>query len=149
MRILLYFIMMKETIEENKFWDKLGLCTSVLCLIHCITPPILMLYLPVSTFSFLQEEIVHNILSVIVIASIIFAVYPTCKKHEHKDILILAGMGVLFIIAAAFVAHHSNKLHYSFTMLGSLFLIISHVKNIRVRHGKCIESQDCQHSKNK
>ena len=136
---------MKETIEETKFWDKLGLCTSILCLIHCVLPPILMIFLPFNTFSFLQAEFIHDILSIIVIGSMIIAVYPNCKQHEHLDIIGFAFIGIMFIIAAAFSGHMSSSLHTTLTMIGSLFLIISHVKNIKVRHGKCVESKSCNH----
>lgn len=141
---------MKDNIEDNKFWDKLGLCTSTLCLIHCVVPPILMIFLPMNTFSFLKAEFVHDILSVIVIGSIILAVYPNCKKHEHLDIIGYAFLGVFFIVAASFAANISNLLHVSLTMIGSLFLITSHVKNIKVRHGKCSsntesKSVSCNH----
>ena len=134
---------MKDSTEETKIWDKLGLCTSILCLIHCILPPVLMLFLPINTFSFLQTEYIHDILSVVVITSIAFAVYPTCKEHGHLDIIITAVLGVIFVIGAGFT--HQPKIHMALTMIGSIFLIISHVKNIKVRHGKCSDTEQCSH----
>lgn len=140
---------MKETTENtsdnNKIWDKLGLCTSILCLIHCILPPLLMLFIPMNTFSFLEAEGVHGALSVVVVLSIIVAIYPTCKKHEHRDILIIASLGILFVVGAAFITHFNETLHIVLTMIGSILLIIAHVKNIKVRHGKCTEVDKCKH----
>ena len=102
-----------------------------------------MLFLPLNTFSFLEAEIIHGVLSVVVIASIIVAIYPTCKKHEHRDILVIASLGILFVVAAAFITHINDTLHIILTMIGSVFLIIAHVKNIKVRHGKCSDKIQC------
>lgn len=134
---------MKNTQESSKIWDKIGLCTSVLCLIHCMVPPLLMIFLPFNSFSFLEAEGVHSILSIIVVISIIVAIYPTCKKHEHLDIVIFASLGILLVVGATFMAHHFERLHIVLTMIGSIFLIIAHVKNIKVRHGKCNIKTSC------
>ena len=58
---------MKDAIEDTKFWDKLGICGSTLCLIHCILPPILMVFLPLNQSALFEIEFIHDILSIVVI----------------------------------------------------------------------------------
>lgn len=136
---------MKENTEDTRFWDRLGLCASVLCLIHCLLPPLLLLFLPFHKIAFLEAEIIHDTLALVVITSILIAVYPNCKKHEHLDIVGFAFLGVFFIIGASLLTSFSPVVHSIFTILGSIMLITAHVKNIKVRHGKCIEAKACSH----
>jgi hypothetical protein len=132
---------MSEQTMMNKIWDKVGICASGLCLVHCIATPALLLAFPASTMSFLGAELVHEIheiFAVIVVASILIAVYPTCRKHGHKDIITIALAGVSLVLSAVFMHDlMSENVSHGLTVLGSIFLIWAHVRNMKVRHGKC------------
>lgn len=138
---------MNERTLMTKFWDKIGICASGLCLIHCIATPILLLLFPVSKISFLGVESVHEIheiFALIVVSSILIAVYPTCRKHGHKDIIFIALAGVTLIIGSIFLHDFmSENITHGLTILGSIFLICAHVKNMKVRHGKCSSTKHC------
>ncbi len=130
----------------KKFWDKMGICASTVCLIHCLATPFILILYPASDLFFIESEIVHQVLGLIVISSALFAVYPHCHRHGHKDILALAFSGAFFIILGIFSHDLPEYMSHGFTILGSIFLISAHVKNIRVRHGKC-ESDHTHHNK--
>jgi len=121
----------------NKIWDKIGLCASGLCLIHCLATPILLLLMPGFQFSEGFDEHMHEIFAVIVVTSIMFAVYPHCRKHGHKDIIAYAFIGVALILVSVFFQDIPLDLSHILTIIGSIFLIIAHVKNMKVRHGNC------------
>jgi hypothetical protein len=128
----------------NKVWDKVGICASGLCLVHCIATPVLLLLFPASKMSFLGVEIVHEVFAVVVVASILIAVYPTCRKHGHKDIIAIALAGVAFVLSAIFMHDFmSENISHGLTILGSAFLIWAHVRNMKVRHGKCASKTHC------
>ncbi len=138
---------MNETSLTTKIWDKVGICASTLCLIHCLATPVLLIIFPASSLAKIQESLFHAVFAVIVLGSILLAVYPNCKKHGHKDILTFSILGV-FCILASFIFHdHEASLETVFTIIGSMFLIIAHFKNMKVRHGKCINSKvsTCSH----
>lgn len=122
----------------NKFWDRIGICASGLCLVHCIATPFLLLLFPSIKLAYFEHDNFHQIFGVIVVSSVLVAVYPQCRKHGHKDIVIWALSGVLLILAGIFIGHELGE-HYEhiLTILGSFFLIWAHVKNMKVRHGKC------------
>lgn len=124
----------------NRLWDKMGICASGLCLIHCLTTPILLVFYPV----FLTTEthdFVHEILAFVVVASIMIAVFPKCHKHGHYDIIAIATAGVLLVIGGLFL-HESTFFWATFvTSIGSIFLITAHFKNMKIRHGKCESKQ--------
>lgn len=120
----------------NKIFDKLGICASTLCLIHCLATPILILFFPaIEDLLGTSAEHFHTALAVIVVSLVLIAVYPQCRRHGHKDIVAIALIGVGFIIGSLFIENHPLA-HHSTTIIGSIFLIIAHFKNMKVRHNK-------------
>lgn len=116
--------------------DRFGVCASSLCLIHCALTPFALLLFPGVKGLFTEEA--HRLFAVVVVSSIVFAVYPHCRKHGHKDIVASAATGVLLVLGAVFFERFMPlSAHYGLTIAGSLFLILAHWKNIKVRHGKC------------
>lgn len=130
----------------NKFFDKLGICVSGLCLVHCLIMPFALLSFPVlSNYFHHLEENIHLIFGVLVLTSAIFAVYPHCRKSGRKDILILALMGSITVLTAFTLAHEiSEVLESILTVTGSVMLIIAHFRNMKVKHTKCEDlAQPC------
>ncbi len=128
----------------NKIWDKLGICTSTLCLFHCLATPILLLAFPATQFEFLNDHMIHEIFAIVIVISLMLAIYPTCKEHGHIDIIVIATIGVAFILASVFLDDYiTGMLHTTFTIFGSIFLITAHLKNMKVRHGRCNVKTSC------
>lgn len=120
----------------NKLWDKIGICASGLCLIHCLATPIILLFFPLFLHNE-THEFLHEVLAFVVIASVMVAVFPKCHKHGHYDIIAIASVGMLLVLAGLFVHDISIYLATGVTSVGSGFLIYAHYKNMRIRHGKC------------
>ena len=126
----------------SKIWDKIGICASGFCLIHCLATPLLLLFVPGFQHSEHLDEHFHEIFAVIVTTSILFAVYPHCRKHGHNDIIITALIGVILILVSTFIHDLPTSLSHTLTILGSIVLITAHIKNMKVRHGKCTTNHD-------
>ena len=124
----------------SKIWDKLGICASGLCLLHCISTPIILALFPALRSFFVEEEIVHIIFAFIVLLPVMIAVFPQCAKHGHYDILLRATMGLILVISGIFTHEFNEILSVVLSILGSILLINAHLKNMRVRHGKCSSS---------
>lgn len=121
----------------NKIWDKIGICASGLCLVHCLLTPILILAFPSYNFSAAKDDSIHEIFAVVIIISLMMAVYPTCRKHGHKDIVVFAALGIILILLGTFLHSLPETLSHIVVIAGSISLIIAHIKNMRVRHGTC------------
>jgi len=132
-----YIPSVERTTMINKIWDKIGICASGLCLIHCLATPIMLLALPGFEFSPGIDEHFHEIFAVVVVSSIMFAVYPNCRKHGHNDIILIALAGIILILISTFFHQLPIALSHTMTIAGSITLIIAHIKNMKVRHGKC------------
>lgn len=131
----------------NKIWDKIGICASGLCLIHCLATPVLLLVSPV--FKITEDghdhghTSFHEIFGIIVIASIMLAVFPNCRKHGHYDIMAISLTGMVLVLAGIFVHDIPEIASQTLTVIGSVLLITAHVKNMKVRHGKCQSETSC------
>lgn len=132
---------MENRTVMTRLWDKIGICASGLCLVHCLATPILLITMPASSVSGLDSPLTHQIFAIIVTISILLAVYPHCKKHGHKDIIAYAFVGFIFILAGILLHDAvSEEVTHGLTILGSIVLIYCHIKNMKIRHGKCHES---------
>lgn len=135
----------------KKIMDKFGICVSSLCLIHCLLTPVFIILFPSLTSTIIVDESLHIIFAVLVIFSVIIAVYPQCRRHGHKDIIAYALAGISLIVLS-FVLEDTlgHEGHIGLSILGSISLIIAHIRNIKVRHGKCEpvhkHSSSCKHS---
>lgn len=129
----------------NKILDKIGICVSGLCLVHCLLTPFVLVLFPSFKLAFFNHELFHQIFGVIVVSSVLIAVYPQCRKHGHKDIIAWAIGGVALILAGIFLGHEfGEEIEHGLTILGSIFLITAHIKNMKVRHGKCETKSTCE-----
>jgi hypothetical protein len=130
----------------NKVLDRFGICVSGICLVHCILTPIIIILFPTLKASHVFHESIHLIFGSTVIISVLLAVYPHCNKHGHKDIVGYAVAGTMTILFALFFGHDiSPTAEHGLTILGSILLIVAHIKNMKVRHGRC--ESDCSSSK--
>lgn len=121
----------------NKAWDKLGICASTLCILHCLSTPLVLLFFPLAHTEAAETHHIHEIFAMVIIPIILMAVYPTCRRHGHKDIIALAVIGTIAIILGIIL--HDAPLFFGeiSTVIGSILLISAHIKNMKVRHGKC------------
>lgn len=121
----------------NKILDRFGICASTLCLVHCILTPFIIMFFPSIKSLLGDTHLVHELFAAVVITVVVIAVYPQCRRHGHKDIIAYALIGAALILSAVFLFHENLALHYSLTIIGSLALIVAHIKNMRLRHNKC------------
>jgi hypothetical protein len=128
--------------------DKMGICASGLCLIHCLATPVALALFPTVSSDILGSNLIHILFGIVVVLLSLAAIIPNCRSHEHKDIFYIALTGASLIIIAVIFGHDLGEMaEHAMTITGSILLISAHLKNIKVRHGKCEESTtECAHS---
>ncbi|MEM6820925.1 MAG: MerC domain-containing protein [Verrucomicrobiota bacterium] len=151
--------------SQSQSWlDSVAVGMSLLCAIHCLITPILIVFLPIITTTFWVHQDFHLWMLLFVVPTTTLAVFLGCKKHKDRWVIIL---GLLGIITLSCVAIHGSFLtEVSFLQadgtvcphcvqepgrsltdpvsiinsLGGLFLICGHVRNFLL----CRKHQ-CQH----
>jgi hypothetical protein len=124
----------REVVEATKIrnWaDRLGLCLSLVCLIHCILTPILLLSIP--SLMLIEESGAHEwfhrglfaILPVLAIAAFI----PGYLRHKDKRVFFWGAPGIALLATGILVFEGQMGPQALTTIAGSLFLIRAHLLN--------------------
>ena len=114
--------------------DKFAMTLSMVCLVHCLFAPSLIIL----TYSFMamsvESELVHKLILLITVPVSLFALSLGYKNHSTMNFIALGIIGlptlVLAVILGEGVLGKNGELFL--TMLGSTLVIISHYKNYQI-----------------
>jgi len=138
--------------------DRLGMGMALVCAVHCLLTPILVVLLPIIATSFWVDQSFHLWMLAIVAPMTAFSFFMGCRKHHDGLLILLAGVGLVLLITGISVGCSScdshNHAHSIFdldsfphslesllTTLGGLTLVIAHFRNFRLcRHTNCKHS---------
>lgn len=109
--------------------DKIGIWTSIICLIHCLVFPILATSFPIFLKLDTKFEIALFVIA-FVVGSLSFI--DNISKHKYYLSLLFFTIGFVLIFVSLFVYHH-------LTYPGLISLIIAHYLNYK----KIKESDGC------
>lgn len=113
---------------QSDLADKLGICLSGLCLIHCIILPVLILVLPSMHF-WLEWTYFHDVMLVALPALALGAFVPGFRKHRNRVVFYWATPGLaLIVMGTLFFGEHGWR-EVSLSILGSFLLIRAHRLN--------------------
>jgi len=143
------------------FLDTFAVSMSLLCAVHCLITPILLIVLPILATSVWVHKDFHIWMMILVIPTTVIAMTQGCKKHKDKMVIILSSCGLATLLGVAIyesyvhgiteTAHCSNCVSPAENSLltmatlvnisGGILLASAHVRNFLL----CRKS-DCCHS---
>ena len=117
----------------QKIIDNLGITVSSVCAIHCLLLPAIFLIAP---YSFLASHEFHEALIYFILPCALIAFVLGCRKHGDMKVAIMGSIGII-LLASAVILHealHSDRHSESLmsvliTVVGSVILIFSHLRN--------------------
>lgn len=129
---------MKTTQEVT---DKLSIGLSMLCAIHCLVLPLLLVALPSLGAFQLQNENFHTWMLVSVIPISIYSLTVGCRKHKRYKLFLLGGSGLMLMVVAVLFG---NEIAGEFgekalTLAGATLIVFAHFGNFRLcrKHDNC------------
>ena len=152
---------MNITYFKKQISDKLSICLSLCCILHCIALPVLILIIPSISSFWINDENVHIFLVLLAIPISLFAMGKSLRIHNNYKCIALAVVGLLLLVAAifmhdiGFIGEHGHEEHGHeengqddhgheehggigetletiFTVIGGLILLSAHYLNIRL-----------------
>ncbi|MFK7825438.1 MAG: MerC domain-containing protein [Oligoflexales bacterium] len=122
-------------IRIQSYTDKFAIGLSVLCSIHCLLLPVVMLLVPsLAALSIADDELFHKWMIAGVLPISLFALTMGCRKHGKYTFLALGSLGVVLLSLAAFWGHELvGESGEKYITLASSFLIaLAHFNNHRL-----------------
>jgi len=118
---------MNITQVKKQFSDKLSICLSLCCILHCIALPVIILMIPSFASLWINNEKVHVILVLFAVPISLFAMAKSLRVHHNYKCISLAVIGLSLLVGAIFmhdinfgseshsgheeVAHHEEAEH--------------------------------------
>lgn len=127
--------------------DKMAIGISLLCAIHCLAFPLMMVLLPSLAVLQFDDEAFHFWMVMVVIPTSAYALTMGCKKHEHYRVAVLGIVGLLLLTSAAFLgaALLGELWEKVLTVTGASIVALGHYSNYRLcrQHDSCACHEHC------
>lgn len=81
--------------------DEAGMLVSALCLVHCLSLPVLLALAPAFGSS-LADPLVHRLFAVLAGLSVVAALFPSAITHGRWAIAAVGSVGTLLLLVSAF-----------------------------------------------
>lgn len=123
-------------IRSHKWLDSIAIGMSMLCAIHCLITPVLIVFLPILATTFWVHENFHLWMLFFVIPTTTAAVFMGCRQHKDRLIPILSAFGLLFLVAVVVfeTANHSDTLASATTLNAGPGIITSGADTVACPH---------------
>ena len=132
-------------LNKDYISDKVSICLSLFCILHCIALPALILIVPSMASFWINDENVHVFLVLLAIPISLFAMGKSLRKHHNYKCIVLAGIGLLLLVVAIFMhdigfnGEHGHDEHGRlgetletvFTVIGGVVLFCAHLLNLK------------------
>ena len=88
---------------KKQFSDKLSICLSLCCILHCIALPVIILMIPSFASLWINNEKVHVILVLFAVPISLFAMAKSLRVHHNYKCISLAFIGLSLLVVAIFM----------------------------------------------
>ena len=88
---------------KKQFSDKLSICLSLCCILHCIALPAIILMIPSFASLWINNEKVHVLLVLFAVPISLFAMAKSLRIHHNYKCISLAIIGLSLLVIAIFM----------------------------------------------
>lgn len=115
----------------NTLPDKLGMCVSAICMVHCLAIPILLLFGLDAVLLVVDQEWLELLIIVFTFGVGVISFLSGFVRHKQHFIPVLFIAGFLLIVNGEAVSHMWVSLLLSVS--GAIIIIYAHVQNLKWR----------------
>ncbi len=114
--------------------DRLGISVSLVCLVHCLVLPFVLVGVSAWATVGAWETLIHAALAGLAIPAALLTAVPGYREHRRTHVPVLLGLGALALVAS-FALHEvvGEAGHWAATFVGSALLVAGHTQNYRLR----------------
>jgi len=106
----------------------------MVCAIHCLTLPILLVAFPAIGATIFGQEEFHKLLLWLVIPTSVVSLTLGCRQHKDSLVLLLGAIGIGVLCFAAILGHDllGETGERSATLIGAGLVAFGHIRNFRL-----------------
>ena len=121
-------------ISTRAFTDKMAMSLSLLCALHCLVSPLIIVMLPSLAALQFDGEAFHLWMVLAVIPTSIYALTMGCKQHKRYRLLGLGLLGLLFLLSAVLAGEEliGDFWEKALTVIGAAIIALGHYRNYRL-----------------
>lgn len=114
--------------------DKFAIGLSLLCTIHCLAVPVLLVMLPSLASLQLDNEAFHAWMVLAVLPTSLYALTLGCKKHKRYRLVALGCTGLVLLVSAVLLGEEvlSEAGEKLVTVVGAGLVAWGHLLNFRL-----------------
>ena len=117
----------------SRHFDQIAIALSAICIVHCLTVPILVAVLPLAAISLGSDVHFHSLMLWLVVPTSLVGFALGFRIHRKAPIVVLGLVGIVVLAAAAVWGHSSWTESYEIlvSVVASLILGAAHWLNFR------------------
>jgi hypothetical protein len=118
----------------QSFFDRLAVLISLLCAVHCLLLPVLLVAFPLLSGSLLSDESFHQLLLWVILPTSIISISLARCHHPDRKVLVLVSSGLFVLVFAALIAHEylPESIDIAMSVIGGILLAIGHIRNFKL-----------------
>jgi hypothetical protein len=117
----------------SKYFDRLAITLSTICIVHCLAMPLVIAILPVAAFTFGGDGHFHSLMLWFVVPTSVLGFGLGLRVHGRFSIVALGGVAIATLAAAALWGHSAwdPSVEVFVNVLASVLLAATHWRNFR------------------
>ena len=122
--------------------DKTAIGLSLICALHCLVLPLMVILLPSAVALRVEDEAFHYWMVVAVVPLSLYALTLGCKTHRRYPIALVGVSGLLVLCSTVILGHEllGDTGEKALTLLGASLVASGHFWNYR----RCSEQVKCE-----
>jgi MerC mercury resistance protein len=115
--------------EAGSWFDRGAIGVSILCMVHCLALPVLVVLFPFGIFAVLAENHWHWLFLALAAPISLLAFLRTSPHIRSPVFAVGMVLGIVLLAIGVWVDDHDQQIF--FTVLGAISLLAAHVYNLR------------------
>jgi len=117
----------------SKYFDRVAITLSTICIVHCLAMPFVIALLPVTAFALGADGHSHSLMLWFVVPTSVLGFGLGARVHRRVDIVAMGALAIAALAAAALWGHGAwdPSIEVLVSVVASVALAAAHWRNFR------------------
>ena len=117
----------------SKYFDRVAIALSTICIVHCLAMPFVIALLPVTAFALGGDGHFHSLMLWFVVPTSVLGFGLGARVHRRVDIVAMGALAIAALAAAALWGHGAwdSSVEVLVNVVASVVLAAAHWRNFR------------------